>query len=210
MNTLYKIAFSLLPLTLISSGCSAPQNPVAYTHLTGFEPRYQSSTVAKRFEESSSEKSNVKSIIELSEKYAKLSKETASLKQNNQQLGSENEGLKENVLTLEAKLTTANTELNQANKLLMEMVVELNNWKANIIGFREEIRAAEITQLKALLDILKALGGQADTQSDQAKTTIQKPDIPGQTNPNTALAKYNINNEKNDILKLLAIGEPNE
>ncbi len=210
MKTLYKIALCLLTLTLLSPGCSTPQTPVGYTHMTGFEPRYQNSTIAKRFEGQSSEKSNVKSIIELSEKYTKLSKETVSLKQNNQQLGSENENLKENIITLEAKLTKANTELKQANELLMEMVVELNNWKANIIGFREEIRAAEITQLKALLDILKALGGQVDSQSAQAKTTIQKPDIPGQTNPNTALAKYNVNNEKINIMKLLTIGEPNE
>ncbi|MHC4213655.1 MAG: DUF3450 family protein [Planctomycetota bacterium] len=210
MKTLYKIALCLLTLSLLSSGCSAPQTPVGYSHMTGFEPRYQNSTVPKRFEEPSSKKSNVKSIIELSEKYAKLSKETASLKQNNQQLGSENENLKENIITLETKLTKANTELKQANELLMEMVVELNNWKANIIGFREEIRAAEITQLKALLDILKALGGQVDSESAQSKTTIHQPNLAKPTIPNTALAKYNVNDEKNNIMKLLAIGEPNE
>ena len=101
MNTLHKIALCLLTLTLINSGCSAPQTPMTYTHMTGFESRYKNSTVAKRFEEPSSEKSNVKSIIELSEKYAKLSKETASLKQNNQQLSLEKEKLKENIITLE-------------------------------------------------------------------------------------------------------------
>lgn len=196
MNTLYKIALCMLPATLISSGCSVPQNPVAYTHLTGFEPRYQSSTVAKRFEEPSSEKSSVKSIIELSEKYAKLSKDTASLRQNNQQFSDENEKLKENVITLEEKLTKANEELNQANKLLMEMVVELNNWKANIIGFRDEIRAAETTQLKALFDILKALGGQVGSEPAQSKTTIHQPNIAGSTTTDTALAKYNVNDEK--------------
>ena len=210
MNTLYKIALCLLTAALISSGCSIPQTPLAYTHMTGFEPRYQSSSVEKRFEEPSSEKSNVKSIIELSEKYAMLSKETASLKQNNQQLSSENENLKENIVTLEAKLTKSNTELTQANKLLMEMVVELNNWKANIIGFRDEIRAAETTQLKALFDILKALGGQVGREPDQSKTTIHKPDLAGPATPDTELAKYNVNDEKNNILELLAIGEPNE
>ena len=210
MNTLYKIAFCLMPLSLISSGCSSPQTPGTYTHLTGFEPRYQSSTIAKRFEESSSKKSNVKSIIELSEKYAKLSKENAVLKQNNQQLSSENEIVKENILTLETKLTKANTELTQANELLMEMVIELNNWKANIIGFRDEIRAVETTQLKALFDILKALGGQVDSESAQSKTSIHQPGLAEPTTVNSALAKYNVNEEKNNIMELLAIGEPNE
>ena len=210
MNTLHKIALCLLTLTLINSGCSAPQTPMTYTHMTGFEPRYKNSTVAKRFEEPSSEKSNVKSIIELSEKYAKLSKETASLKQNNQQLSLENENLKENVITLETKLTEANTELKQANELLMEMVIELNNWKANIIGFRDEIRAAETTQLKALFDILKALGGQVDSETTQSKTTIQQPSLAEPTTTDTALAKYNVNDEKNNIMKLLTKGEPNE
>lgn len=210
MNTLYKIALCMLPVALISSGCSIPQTPVAYTHMTGFEPRYQNSSVAKRFEDSSSEKSSVKSIIELSEKYAKLSKDTASLRQNNQQLTDENEKLKENVITLEEKLTKANTELTQANQLLMEMVVELNNWKANIIGFRDEIRVAETTQLKALFDILKALGGQVGSESAQAKTTTQNPALDRSKTTDTVLAKNKVNVENINIQELLAIGEPNE
>ncbi|MFB0524723.1 MAG: hypothetical protein ACETVZ_04235, partial [Phycisphaerae bacterium] len=55
------------------------------------------------------------------------------------------------------------------------MRIELNNWKANVLGFRDERREAEIAQLEALLKILKILGGEvtrAPTESGQANTTL--------------------------------------
>ena len=45
------------------------------------------------------------------------------------------------------------------------MRIELNNWKGNIIGFREEMREAQTTQLEALFKILTLLGGQVDVES---------------------------------------------
>jgi hypothetical protein len=44
------------------------------------------------------------------------------------------------------------------------MRIELNNWKTNIIGFRDEMRDADKTQLQALLRILKALGGEVSPE----------------------------------------------
>jgi hypothetical protein len=45
------------------------------------------------------------------------------------------------------------------------MLIELNNWKTDVIGFREEIRAADRAQLEALLKILKVLGGEPGAES---------------------------------------------
>jgi hypothetical protein len=44
------------------------------------------------------------------------------------------------------------------------MRIELNNWKTNILGFRDEMRDADKTQLQALLRILKALGGEVNPE----------------------------------------------
>ena len=51
------------------------------------------------------------------------------------------------------------------------MRIELNNWKIDILGFRDEIRDAETAQLEALLKILKVLGGEVKTKSAQAEDT---------------------------------------
>ena len=47
------------------------------------------------------------------------------------------------------------------------MRIELNNWKTDVLGFREEMRDAEIEQLRALLKILEILGGEVKPESDQ-------------------------------------------
>jgi predicted nuclease with TOPRIM domain len=101
----------------------------------------------------------------LSKKYARLSEQAAELKQNNQDLTAENSKLKEQVVSLDARLQQAQKELNEANVLLREMLVELNNWKMNVIGFRDEMRDAEKAQLEALLRILEVLGGQVTMES---------------------------------------------
>jgi len=45
----------------------------------------------------------------------------------------------------------------------------LNNWKTDILGFRDEMRDAETAQLEALLKILKVLGGEVKTKSAQSQ-----------------------------------------
>jgi hypothetical protein len=47
------------------------------------------------------------------------------------------------------------------------MRIELNEWKTNILGFRDEMRNADKAQLQALMKILEALGGEV---------TIETPD----------------------------------
>jgi hypothetical protein len=49
------------------------------------------------------------------------------------------------------------------------MRIELNNWKTSILGFRDEMRQADIAQLETLLKILKILGGEVTVQSAQGR-----------------------------------------
>jgi chromosome segregation ATPase len=173
----------LLLISLISifllSGCTVTKEPGRLTVQPGsIQPPQQnvkqlpSDSVAKRFQESAPQGPTVvESAMELSNKYAKLSEEAAVLQQQNQDVFTKNQQLKNQLVALEAQLQQTQKELTEANDVLIEMRIELNNWKTDILGFRDEMRDAETEQLRALLKILEVLGGEAKAESDQSKNT---------------------------------------
>jgi chromosome segregation ATPase len=161
------LLLTLLLLILLLSGCQLPQQPVEVILPPAPDSVkvQQSDSIAKRFEESNPQgPTAVESAIELSEKYAELSKESAQLWQKNQDLIAKNRRLEDRVVSLETKLQQTQRELTEANDLLIEMRIELNNWKSDILGFRGEMRQAEKAQLEALLKILKILGGEVKAE----------------------------------------------
>jgi septal ring factor EnvC (AmiA/AmiB activator) len=116
----------------------------------------------------------VESAIALSDKYAKLSEEASTLRQQTQTLTSENQRLKDELQTVRSRLEQTQKELNDTNDLIVEMRVELNNWKNDVLGFRGEMRDAEKAQLEALLKLLKLMGGeQATTNPPTATQPLQ-------------------------------------
>jgi chromosome segregation ATPase len=161
----------LVPIFLLSS-CSSAQKPedIAVDYAAFERPRNDS--IARRFQEPDPQGAVVaQSAMKLSEEYSKLTQEAALLRQQNEDLIAKNHQLNEQVFSLDARLQQAQKELSEANGLLIEMRVELNNWKADILGFREEMRNAETAQLETLLRILKVLGGQVTTESAKAEVT---------------------------------------
>jgi len=169
----------LVPIFLLSN-CVIVQEPPKVAVISDSTARLnspksekqQGDSVAKRFQESASQQSTVvASAMELSKKHAILSEEAAVLRQENRDLTARNLQLKDQVVTLEAQLQQTQRELSEANDLLISMRIELNNWKIDILGFRDEIRDAETAQLEALLKILKVLGGEVKTKSAQAEDT---------------------------------------
>jgi chromosome segregation ATPase len=163
------VLVSMVPLIMLS-GCSTEQKSVET--VAGSDPVVieQNDSVAKRFQESTPQSPTaVETAIQLSEKYARLSEEAAALRQQNQEATALNEELRTQTEILRSQLTQTQKELTQANELLIEMRIELNNWKADILGFRDEMRKAETAQLETLFKILKVLGGQVETEvaSDQ-------------------------------------------
>jgi hypothetical protein len=190
-------SFYLVPI-LFLPGCMPPEEPAGMTGPGDFGVEQPNESVAKRFKESPSEgPTAVESAIELSQKYAKLSEEAAVLRRQNVDLVAENRRLKEQMGALEAKLQGAQKELTEANDLLREMLIELNNWKTDVIGFREEIRAADRAQLEALLKILKVLGGEPVAESVPSE----------QQGPSAGPAGAGAGSQSQ---KNSAIGEPNE
>ena len=171
-----KNMFLLLLLPTLSgfvflSSCSGSKGPIEIVFPpTGPPERPRSSAVEKRFQRSIPQgPTTVETVIDLSKKHAKLAEEAASLRQEKLNFITENNLLKEQIADSRAQLQQTQKELTEANDLLIEMTIELNNWKTNIVGFQKEMRKADTAQLQALLKIFEILGGEVKTESDQAQ-----------------------------------------
>jgi len=171
---------ALLLITFLLLGCSPSQrrgsrsagSQVNVASAPQSIDQQQDSSVAKRFREPAIQgQTAVESAIELSQKYATLSEEASVLRRQNQDLIAENRRLKEQATFLDATLKQTQKELTEANDLLIEMRIELNNWKTDVLGFRDEMREAEIAQLEALLKILKILGGEVKRDPASREST---------------------------------------
>ena len=179
------ILVSLMPIFLLSN-CVSVQEPLRVAARSDSTEIQQSASVAKRFQESAPQIQNpsvVASAMELSKKHVILSEQTDVLRQQNRELIVQKQQLKDQAVALEVQLRQTQKELTEANDLLITMRIELNNWKVDILGFRNEIRNAETAQLEALLKILKVLGGEVKTKlargEDTSSTTVaslSKPD----------------------------------
>jgi len=162
-----------LLLTVLLLGCRMPQGPVKIVFPPDPDETPHSpdgAGIVERFQEPATQgPTMVESAIKLSKEHAELAEQATALRQKNQSLITENHRLKNQLAELEAQLQQTQTELAQANDLLMEMRVELNNWKFDVLSFRNEIRDAEKAQLEALLKILNILGAEVSEELARAE-----------------------------------------
>jgi len=183
------IIFAILFTSVfLFQGCSSGPKPTELAVESVPVERQQDDSIAKRFQEPDTEGPTVvESAMKLSGEYARLTQEAAVLRRQNEDFIAKNRQLSEQVVSVDAQLKQAQKELDEANSLLIEMRVELNNWKTDILGFRNEMRDAETAQLETLLRILKVLGGQVTSESARAGNTgtvgsavasMNKPDQP--------------------------------
>ena len=170
MKTYKKMLFFAIQLALILviSGCEVPDAKLNIV-LPPDEPQLQQpKQVEQRFLTSTQQgPTAIESTIELSKKYAALAEENLKLEVINRSLVEENTALKRQISPLSAELEQTRKELAETTELVIDMRIELNNWKTDILGFRDEIRTAEKTQLEALYKILIFLGGEAEIRSDE-------------------------------------------
>ena len=159
----------LLTLTFLLIGCPDLQKPVDVV----FQPdsnHQQSNTISNRFQDAAPKtKTAVESAIEFSNRYTMLSEEITKLRGENQDLITENRQLKDQLAVLEPELKQAKKELTEANDLLIDMTTELNNWKMDVLGNREEIRQAHIAQMEILLRIAQAMGAEVTPKQEENK-----------------------------------------
>ena len=89
----------------------------------------------------------------------------------NSALVEENVATKHQLSQLQVEYEQTKKELDEANTFLQEMHLELTRWKSDVLGFRNEIRKAQTTQLNALSRILRILGAEmvdpAEVEADQ-------------------------------------------
>lgn len=171
----YVIVFIITTALILPLSSCGYVNGRITTEPANNEQYIQDSTAANRFTDSGSEQTTVvESAIEISQKYAQVSEEANRLRQKNQQLTEENSVLNAKVKKFEQQLGQTQKELTEANDLLIDMRVELNNWKTNVLGFRDEIRQADSEQLKALIKIIEILGGKIQTQTTNEAGDINK------------------------------------
>ena len=113
--------------------------------------------------------STVENALIMSQKYQELSIEADKLRQANSTLKSENDNLTRQIADLQTQLETTRNELSEANEFLQQMHAELGKWKSDVLGYREEMRRAQVAELEALRKILKILGAELVEPLEEAK-----------------------------------------
>jgi chromosome segregation ATPase len=168
------ILFPALSGLIFLASCSTPEGPIKVVLPSiGSPEKPLNNAVESRFQQSSLQgPTAVETAIELSKKHSQLSEEMVILRQEKEDLFTENSLLKDQLTTYKAQLQQTQTELTEANDLLIEMRIELNNWKVNVTGFQDEMRKADTAQLDALLKIFEILGGEVQTELDQAQDAV--------------------------------------
>lgn len=197
MSTVFPVLLCMLSgFTFLLSGCTTSGGPIEILLPTKSGETQLSDSA--RFQEPTSEgPTMVESAMELSKKYAELSQEATMLRQKNQDFAAKNYQLKDQAAILEAQLQQAQKELTEANELLIEMRIELNNWKTDVLGFRGEMREAEKAQLQALLKILEVLGGEVQVESAQ-NTNIRPTEVLETKSTQLVAAQNPVSGETNE------------
>jgi hypothetical protein len=105
----------------------------------------------------------VENAIALQEKYARALEDLRREQEQNRALSDENRKLTEAAGRLQAETTKTQQELTEANALLIQMRQEIEKWKADVLGYRDEMRKANQAQIEALGKVLALLGAEADS-----------------------------------------------
>ncbi len=139
-------------------------------------------TLQKRFADGTTAGSMDNALV-WSQKYEELLKKQQEHSQKYQELFLENSDLKQRLEKTQAELSATKKELDEANIFLQDMHRELTQWKADVLGFREEIRGAESAQMQALVRILKVLGAESADLPSLMPGGTMKPGAPAAKAP---------------------------
>lgn len=143
-------------------GAQAPSPPPAEskteTPKTG-EATYLSQ-LGVRADEKPEGTTAVESALKWSEKYSRAVEELILAQRKLGEVEEQHRKLASELAKVRSESEQDKKELAEANAMLMEMRGELDRWKANVLGFRDEMRRAQTAQLEALRRILEMLGGE--------------------------------------------------
>jgi len=120
----------------------------------------QAEVIERRFTDSQEQMDAVQSAVAWAKKYEQVMEKNAELQEKHNQLFLQNSQLTAKLEQTQAELERTRKELTEANEFLQQMHAELNKWKADVLGYREEMRQAQAAQLEALGRILQVLGAE--------------------------------------------------
>lgn len=159
-----------LMMTVLLAGCGSMDTwTLSKTPRTEYTPAPQppavvqqdASQMQRRFDAGGAQQGDaVQSAVMWAQKYEELSIANNDLREKNNKLFLENSQLVQQVDKLKLQLEQTQKELSEANEFLQQMHVELNKWKSDVLGFRDEMRQAQKAQLEALGKILRVLGAE--------------------------------------------------
>lgn len=162
MKNLIIIIF--LSLIISQLGCTMVDGliqPQSYPPPAAPMAETMTETMENRFSETKEADTNaIKSALMWSNRYEELSVKTEKLRDDNSKLTIERTNLKHDIQKLQTQLDQTQAELKDANEFLQEMNLQLSKWKGDVLGFRDEMRNAQATQLEALKQIMKILGAE--------------------------------------------------
>jgi hypothetical protein len=115
----------------------------------------------------------VETTLALQDKYTRSLEDLQRERDRTRDLTEEKRKLDDAVNKTQADLAKAQLELSDANALLMQMRQELEKWKTDVMGFRDEMRQASQTQLDALAKVMNLLG--AETAATATPATAENP-----------------------------------
>lgn len=166
MNRWMMIMTGLLAM-MLTTGCRAIEERIIYTQPAApVQTPQPASTqpnpeiIERRFISPDTQMDAVQSAVTWAQKYEQVVEQNNELRDKHNQLFVENTQLSRQLETTKADLERTRKELNEANAFLQEMHVELNKWKSDVLGFREEMRLAQKAQIEALSRILQILGAE--------------------------------------------------
>ena len=155
----------------------APPPPPAAPVRT--EAQYlQHATVAKETE--APLPTAIESALLLQDKYSRTLEDLNREQQRNRDLADQNQKVAASAAKLQSELAQAQQELTEANNLLVQMRQELDKWKSDVLGYREETRRAHEAELEALAKVMTLLGAEVPKPASAA---AEKPAAPPPEKP---------------------------
>jgi septal ring factor EnvC (AmiA/AmiB activator) len=158
----------VLVLLTIAAGCRVIEERIIYDSPPALAPAAPvpsappgAEIIERRFVNPEAQSDAVQSAVTWAKKYEQIVEQNTELREKHNLLVLQNGQLTRRVEEAAAELERTRKELNEANVFIQEMHVELNKWKTDVLGFREEMRLAQKAQLEALSRILQVLGAEA-------------------------------------------------
>jgi hypothetical protein len=168
-------------------GSGPAVGPSAADPAAGREGAYlQKSTVAKDSE--TPLPTAIESTLVLQDKYARALEDLRREQDRGRELTEQKQQLVDENTRLKTDLGKTQQELGEANGLLVQMRQEIEKWKGDVLGFRDELRQANRTQLDALAKVMTLLGGETAPKTEMPPAAA-KPALPAALSPVSAAAK---------------------